>query len=253
MSKISGYEISSLKKGLQILDLLMKKRCLKLTEISEQLELNKTTVFRLLHTLEEMNYILKVDKYYELHPTRFSSESTDECTIEWSKLRSLYQLGVSVEKNVYVGTLNGANSIIHQVYNSNTGEMIDQKVSSLTPAHQCSLGKVILANMEPTKQIDMVSHLSLAKATDQTFTDPVLFLHHLKVIKEQQYAVDCEEFVEGVNCIAAPVFYKNNVIASISIADSIEHMPKKTVRIIARKLIAASKNVTKELNTYPNY
>lgn len=249
---ISGYEVSSLKKGLQIIDLLKGKHGLKLSEISEQLELNKTTVFRLLRTLEEMNYIIKMDKYYELHPNKFPSASANGRVIEWSKLRSLYQFGVKMEKNIYIGMLEGTNSIVYQVYNSNTKEMIDQRVSSL-PAHQCSLGKVILANMEPTKQIDMFSHLSLTKATDLTFTDPVLFLHHLKVIKEQQYAVDYEEFVMGVNCIAAPVFYKNNVIASISIADSIENMPKKTVRIIARKLIAASKSVTKELNTYADY
>ncbi|WP_084411188.1 helix-turn-helix domain-containing protein [Paenibacillus glacialis] len=48
---ISGYEISSLKKGLQILDLLKEKRYMKLIVISVQLELNKTTFFRLLHTL----------------------------------------------------------------------------------------------------------------------------------------------------------------------------------------------------------
>ncbi|MGF7047968.1 IclR family KDG regulon transcriptional repressor [Paenibacillus sp. DS2015] len=250
---ISGYEVSSLRKGLQILDLLSEKRCLKLTEISEQLELNKTTVFRLLHTLEEMNYIIKVDKYYELHPEKLSSESANSHTIEWSTLRSLYHLGMEVEKNIYIGTLDGTNLRVHQVYNSNTQEMIDQKVGSLTPGHQCSLGKVILANMELAKQINMFSHLSLTKATDQTFTDPVLFLHHLKVIKEQQYAADYEEFQVGVNCVAAPVFYQDTVIASISIADSIENMPKKTIRNLARKLLTASKNVTNELNTNVNY
>ena len=56
---MSKYEVSTLKKGLQILDLLQEEQFLTLTEITKALDLNKTTAFRLLSTLENMNYITK--------------------------------------------------------------------------------------------------------------------------------------------------------------------------------------------------
>ena len=48
---MSKYEVSTLKKGLQILDLLQEEQFLTLTEITKALDLNKTTAFRLLSTL----------------------------------------------------------------------------------------------------------------------------------------------------------------------------------------------------------
>ncbi|MNO68835.1 Pectin degradation repressor protein KdgR [compost metagenome] len=254
MSTISKYEISSLKKGLQILDLLKEEHCLKLAEISERLELNKTTAFRLLHTLEEMDYIIKIDRLYELHPRLLASghDNGQGQAFEWSKLRALYQLGVKVERNVYVGTLDGTSLIEQQVYNARTKQMINQSIGS-SPVHQSALGKALIANLGQSEQLDLFSHLSLTKATDQTFTDSVLFLHHLQAIQQQQYATDYEEFSDGLHCIACPIFYKNKVIASFSIADTAENMPKKTLRGLVPAMIETSKSITKELNTYHKY
>ncbi|GAA0135360.1 hypothetical protein YSY43_22000 [Paenibacillus sp. YSY-4.3] len=91
---ISRYEVSSLKKGLQVLNLLRAKHALTLTEIAEELDMNKTTIFRLLHTLEEMNYVLKVDKYYRGQTGIFAFDSVPVAAVdvEWSKLQILYKL-----------------------------------------------------------------------------------------------------------------------------------------------------------------
>ena len=70
---MSQYEVSTLKKGLQILELLKINWSLTLTEISEMLQLNKTTAFRLLSTLEGMEYVKKRDMYYELNSAMFLS------------------------------------------------------------------------------------------------------------------------------------------------------------------------------------
>ena len=56
---MSKYEVSTLKKGLQILDLLQEEQFLTLTEITKALNLNKTTAFRLLSTLGEYELYYK--------------------------------------------------------------------------------------------------------------------------------------------------------------------------------------------------
>ncbi len=47
---MDSYEVSTLKKGLLILDVLRQKHSLTLTEITEELSMNKTSVFRMLYT-----------------------------------------------------------------------------------------------------------------------------------------------------------------------------------------------------------
>ena len=56
---MSQYEVTTLKKGLQIIELLKEQNGLSLTEITKRLELSKTTAFRMLETLEEMGYVQK--------------------------------------------------------------------------------------------------------------------------------------------------------------------------------------------------
>ena len=77
MNLLSKYEVSTLKKGLQILDLLQEKQFLTLTEIAKALDINKTTVFRLLSTLENMNYIIKKDKYFTWNEEKFHTDASE--------------------------------------------------------------------------------------------------------------------------------------------------------------------------------
>ncbi|MNW54300.1 Bacterial transcriptional regulator [compost metagenome] len=159
-----------------------------------------------------MSYIIKIDRLYELHPRLLASghDNGQGQAFEWSKLRALYQLGVKVERNVYVGTLDGTGLIEQQVYNARTKQMINQSIGS-SLVHQSALGKALIANLGQSEQLDLFSHLSLTKATDQTFTDSVLFLHHLQAIQQQQYATDYEEFSDGQVAIVTKSKYIDSI------------------------------------------
>ncbi|WP_234404932.1 hypothetical protein [Paenibacillus bouchesdurhonensis] len=58
-----------------------------------------------MYTLEEMEYVLKLDKYYRLHPGIFAPQRDNAFLVEWSKMQILYELGMKVEKNLYIGML----------------------------------------------------------------------------------------------------------------------------------------------------
>ena len=107
---------------------------------------------------------------------------------------------------------------------------------------------MILANLNPDEQKELFSHLSFTQATDHTFVDQELFLHHLEVIKKQGFAIDDEERFVGVRCIAAPVFRDNRVIAAVAIAGPSESMKRSLLRGLTSKVIAGSKEITNEIN-----
>jgi IclR family KDG regulon transcriptional repressor len=245
---MSNYEVSTLKKGLQILDLLKINRSLTLTEISEMLQLHKTTTFRLLNTLETMAYIQKRDKYFELNNGKFLSINERQITINWTTLRSPYRLGLSVEESVYIGTLDGTDLVVQQMIKPPFKEPFHQEIGNRSPVHHSALGKVILAHLKPTEQKKLFSLLSFTQATDHTFIDENLFFYHLEVIKKQGFALDDEERFLGIRCIAAPVFRDNQVIAAVAIAGPNERMKKSLLRSLTRKVIANSKKITNELN-----
>ncbi|OZU90630.1 hypothetical protein CIL03_05695 [Virgibacillus indicus] len=244
------YEASTLKKGLQILDLLAENRILTLTEISHMLELNKTTAFRLLHTLEDMNYIAKRGNYFELNTKKFHSPKEGKTSIDWTTLRNPYLLGKNVGENVYIGTLEGADLVMRQIIKPPFNEPFNEEIGDRSMAHYSALGKVILAYLNPDEQQETFSLLQSAPATENTFIDPELLLYHLDVIKKQGFALDDEERFLGLRCIAAPVFKDNKVVAAVAIDGPIERMKRNLLRGLTNKVIAASEKITDEINAY---
>ncbi|MCG7343825.1 IclR family transcriptional regulator [Sporosarcina sp. ACRSL] len=243
---MSKYEVSTLKKGLQILDLLQEGKFLTLTEISKALNLNKTTAFRLLSTLESMNYITKKDNYFVWNDKKFQVAGSKK-SIDWTELQTPYQLGVSEAEGVYIGVLEGTDVVMKQMIKPPFTEPHHPEIGDRSPSHLSALGKVILANLRPTEQQEVFSLLPFHQATDNTFVDLEMFAHHLDVIKQQGFAIDDEERFTGVRCIAAPVFHEDRVVAAVAIAGPVDKMKKRILRGLTNKVLAVSKEITKEI------
>lgn len=244
---MSQYEVTTLKKGLQILDLLQEEQFLTLTEISEALALNKTTAFRLLSTLENMKYVHKKDNYFSWNKDKFPLDNGNERTIDWTVLKAPYQLGVSEADGVYIGVLEEADLVMKQMIKPPFKEPYQPEIGDRSPSHISAVGKVILANLQTAEREKAFSLLPFNQATDNTFVDKEMFSHHLEVIKKQGFALDDEERFVGLRCIAAPVFHENRVVAAIAIAGPIDKMKKTMLRGLTSKVIAVSKELTKEL------
>lgn len=244
-----SYEIVSLKKGLSIVDLLKEGLPLSLTEIQRQLNMSKTTTFRLLYTLQEVEYVLRVGNFYMLHPKQLSSLNQPR-SFSWTYLRSIADFGSEIDRSIYIGTLHNTTLHAEKVYDADEKKFVSNIFALPSPAHQTALGKAIVANLDEKEQVSFFSQISLEKATEETFTDPYLFLQHLRIIKEQHYAMDLEESYFDIHCIAVPIYFQNKVIASIGISDNKEKLTKNQMRQIVRQTKQVSQKITEELSVH---
>jgi len=80
-----------------------------------------------------------------------------------------------------------------------------QKGSNV-PAHCSASGKLFLAMMPPAKRARLLGATGLARYTPNTLTDPAALDEELARVKQQGYALDDEEFLSGLFCIAVPIF-----------------------------------------------
>lgn len=242
---MSEYEVATLKKGLLILDLLREGKILTLTEIAEAQNLNKTTAFRMLNTLENMEYIVKRGKYFMVNKKKFQSQSQEK--LDWTVMQTPYQLGVSEAEGIYIGVLEDSDVVMKQVIKPPFKESYPSEIEERSPAYISALGKVILANLEPEKRDKIISLFPFNLATGNTFADKETFLQHLNVIQKQGFALDDEERFEGVRCIAVPVYQNDFVVAAVAIAGPTDKMKKKRIRGLTKEVISVSKEITKEL------
>jgi DNA-binding IclR family transcriptional regulator len=73
------------------------------------------------------------------------------------------------------------------------------------PVHATASGKMILAQMSPSQRRKLLAHAPLTAHTPQTLTDLDRLEDELRTVRTNGYAVDNEEFLAGLVCVAVPV------------------------------------------------
>ncbi|KAA9021111.1 IclR family transcriptional regulator [Niallia endozanthoxylica] len=244
---MASNEVSTLKKGLLVLDLVKQCQGITLREVMEHLNLSKSTAFRLLTTLEEMNYIYKIQTQYFMNYKMFCPSLEQRSEKDWASLHSIYQIAQHLQMSTYIGKVDGTDLVMTQVLHAPFKKSADEEIGNRSKLHQSALGKVILAHLDEERFMPIISRMSLEPATENTFQDSQLFHYHLKVIRQNGYAFDDEERIVGIRCVAVPVFRHHKVIAALAIAAPAEQISRSNIKYIAQKLHTGSKDITKEI------
>jgi DNA-binding IclR family transcriptional regulator len=194
---------------------------LGVTELSHRLGLHKSTVHRLLASLEKgglverdprnRKYSLGI-RLIELAGTMLNSRNVPQVVRPY-----LHYVADAVEELTYLAYLvRGEVLNVEQV----PGPHLVQSVGwqgRRTPLHCTSAGKIFMAHM-PEKELESVLQAGLAQLTPKTITDPADLRYELERVREQGYATSFEELEEGTNALAVPISSPNNeVIAAIGV------------------------------------
>lgn len=92
---------------------------------------------------------------------------------------------------------------------------------SHVPAHSSACGKLFLAYMPPSRRDRLLHQLPLTRCTENTLTNVGALAKELQNIRRLGYSTDREEYLDGLVCVAAPVFTttqrRRNCIAALAI------------------------------------
>ena len=89
-------EVSTLKKGLLVLELVKQRKGITLREVMDEQNLSKSTAFRLLTTLEEMGYIYKIQTQYFINHNMFCESFEKRSEMDWASLQFCLSSGKNV-------------------------------------------------------------------------------------------------------------------------------------------------------------
>lgn len=204
------YLLSSVSNTLDILDLLSKYDELGVAEISNELNMGRASVFRMLYTLEKKDYVHKTSNAkYKLgvkfaHYGSIVLERQNYVSIAKPYLQKLRDLH---NKTTHFAILDedNFNIIFMEKEMSKSTIQMTSKIGSKMPAYCTGTGKVLLASRLDEDFEKIVQTYSLEKLTDSTITDTSKLIEELKIIQKQGYSEDSEESEFGLVCLAAPV------------------------------------------------
>lgn len=243
--------IGSLTKGLLILEMMMEKDNLGVTEISKVLKVNKSSAYRLLITLEERNFV-KQDQVTGKYSLGMKLASFRTKVLEGIDIREiarpyLKELSEITKESSALCVLSGDHGIVIEKQSSKESISAHLYVGMEEPLHCTSLGKVLLSSLTEEMQAELLSQ-PLERYTQNTITDMEKLLNEVKQVTINGYAFDNEEYSLGMRCIAVPVYNrKGKITAAVGISGPVTRMTKENVEKYIEFVKQAGQNISSNL------
>ncbi|EMF46733.1 transcriptional regulator [Planococcus halocryophilus Or1] len=225
--------IQSVERALRILDLFDEyDKELKLTEITEKMNLHKSTVHSLLKTLQKHHYIEQNSENgkYFLGMKLFERGHYVIQNLDLQSLarEQLVKLSKSTGRTVHLVILDGKEGIYIDKVESAKAAILYSRIGRRVPIHSSGVGKALVAFKDPSELEKILDGYEYTKQTKNTLTNEESFLIELEKVRKQGYAIDDEENEPGVYCVALPIRdYTGHVIAAISSSTTASNLTKK--------------------------
>lgn len=221
---------------------------LSMTEISEMVGINKSTVHRLLATLEGKNF-LERDRDTGLYRPGIRLVQMAFLTMEHNDLKRLaspflHELCDQYQENVHLAVLDETEVIYLDAVESTQRLKLAATPGQRLPAYCTASGKAILAFL-PEEEVKDILKRGMPKHTKNTLTTVKAFFEDVSRTRERGYAFSEQEFEEGINAIAAPIC--NQPIASISVAGPAYRLTRERMIEIGPDLVAVAKKIAQTI------
>jgi DNA-binding IclR family transcriptional regulator len=250
-NKSSPYKVQVLDRALGILDYIGDAPSgLTLIEITQRLELHKSTVHRLLMILEQNRLVTRKGNKYFLGLKLFILGNKVANTLDVRKCAPAYleQLVSETGETAHLCMLDDGKVLYLEKVEASRTVRVPSNVGGRYPIHCGGAGKALLAFLS-TEELDlMLKGCSFEAFTPNTATTPERLKRELELVRQRGFSIDNEEFEEGLKCIGAPVRdHTDNVIAAISIAGPSSRITDGKIQELAGSVVKAANNLSHEL------
>ena len=218
------YIIPSVIRALQILEAFsFTKPTYTNAELARELNLNKSSVTRLLYSLEKARFIKRnkeTGAYQLTHKShQIGRVYIKQVDVHKVSMPILEKLTAKCQEVSHLGILDEMEVLYLDWVESNQSISLPSMTGLKLPAYCTGNGKNFLAHMDKKTLSSYFEKVQMVQHTSTTITSPEILKKQLKQVKKQGYACDFGEFHQDVIFVSAPVFDDTGqIIAGISIA-----------------------------------
>ncbi len=207
--------LDSVTKTLDIVEALWQADGAGVTELTELLDLPKSTVHAHLSTLAEKGYVVQADGEYRLS-LRFLTYGEHVKNAE-----PLYEvahdpiadLARRTGERVFCSTHQNGLATMLDVVEGDRSLQSDITVGTHTYLHASATGKAMLAHMDEAAIEAVIDEWGLPGFTDSTITTREALYDELERIRDRGVAINDGEYRPGVHSVAAPIRHRDGSVA----------------------------------------
>lgn len=247
--------VQSVDRAVTILEIMAREGDVGVTELAAELDVHKSTAFRLVSTLERRGL---VEQDYErgkyrlgVALLRLAGATQKQLDLVQESRVVIEEVAIEVGETVNVTVLSDGAALYIDQAAGPSALQIHNWVGRRIPLHATSNGKVLLAFYAYRRLSDVV-RTPLERFTEYTVTSLRELEAELAEVRERGYAVAVDELEIGLTAVAAPVHDSDGrVIASVS-ASGPGFRLEGRIEEVAEAMMGAGEAISRRLGWHPD-
>ncbi len=248
------YTIGAITKVCALLETLSTKKGWGLAELCKTMEMPKTTVHRMLLTLQDEGYVVQSERggHYSLSYKLFSigRKVISYTNIVDATRPHALELLKSFDETVNLCVASGTDMLVIDKQSTSQALRPDNIVGSSFPIFYSASGKALFAFSCQNSAASLLEKMQ--KEVKPAISDAACeaFLKEIELVQKTGLAYDNEEIFEGVKCIAVPIFdHTNAPVAAFSISAPTIRLNDTKYHEMEQKLLEVTKRLSRQLGS----
>ena len=246
------YQAPSVKKAFHILKLLAETdQGLGISDLANRLGIGKSTIHGITAAMEDMGVIIRnpLNKRYTLGYTivELGKKGLARIPLREVSKRHLEWLVDETGESVFLGILRDHHIFILDVAESTRDMKITSPSGTKIPLTAGAPGKLFLSQMGRKETESYLAERPLIRYTDNTIVDFDEYCEELKRVREQGFATDYGEYLQGVNAVAALIKTDESLRAGIWVVGFSSSLSEEKMPHVIEKILAAAVAIAEDL------
>lgn len=191
---------------------------LTLGQISLRSGVPRSSAHRILQQLVDARWLQRLEGQYALGLRVFEIGSVvaHRDRISQTARPLMLELCRHTSHVIHLALLDGDDVVYLEKVGGAFASRLPSRVGGRLPAHCTAVGKAILAHL-PRPELDAYLSRDLGARTSATITEVTALEAALQEVRRRGFAMESDEAVPGVACVAAPIVDRSSVVAAISV------------------------------------
>ncbi|GAA4075292.1 IclR family transcriptional regulator [Actinomadura miaoliensis] len=245
------YTVGSVDKAALILLMIRDRGEVRVTDVSDELGVARSTAHRLLLTLAHRGFVAqdRVAKSYRAGRVlvEIGLSAVGGLDVRRKARRHMERLAEELHETVNLLVLEGNGVRFIDGVEGDRPLRVSSRTGVLLPAHATSGGKVLLAELPDEEALALFPD-GLPRVTERTITDPDALRAELRSVRDLGYGVNHEESASGLDAVAVCVRdHLGRALAALAVSLPHQRMTQGLLHTILPPLRATAEAISRDL------
>jgi IclR family pca regulon transcriptional regulator len=247
----SGEFVQSLERGLAVIRAFTREKPqLTLTDAAALTGLTRATTRRFLMTLESLGYATTDGKNWRLTARVLDLGHSYLASLGLPEIvvGHLDRVAQAVHESASAAVLDGDDIVYVARVESRKIMRVQITVGTRFPAYVTSMGRVLLADLDPAAAERILTARDRRAFTPHTTTDVAALMTAISLVREAGYSLVDQELEMGLRSLAVPVHDgSGRVVAALNVSTTAAGTPRDTLEAVLPALLCAQSDIEGEL------